>query len=81
LRPLKSGPILHFQRWSGVTLQGSAIVEVRVPRADCKSWLCGIGVRQVRLGCGLVMFAYICSHFFNHVLGNISHGAMEAWMT
>lgn len=64
-----------------MTLQGSAIVEVRVPRADRKSWLCGIGVRQVRLGCGLVMFAYICSYFFNHALGNISYGAMEAWMT
>jgi hypothetical protein len=78
---LKAGPILHFKRWSGVTLQASATVDVCVPRADRKSWLRGIGVRQVRLGCGLVMFAYIFSHFFNHALGNISYDAMEAWLT
>jgi len=40
----------------------------------------GIGVRQVRLACGLVMFAYIFSHFFNHALGNISYPAMEWWL-
>src|ERR1700693_1537171 len=40
----------------------------------------GIGVRQVRLACGLVMFAYIFSHFFNHALGNISYAAMESWL-
>ncbi len=38
----------------------------------------GIGVRQVRLGCGLVLFAYLVSHFANHALGNIS---MEALAT
>jgi adenylate cyclase len=36
----------------------------------------GIGVRQVRLACGLVLFAYLLSHFINHALGNISLGAM-----
>jgi adenylate cyclase len=40
----------------------------------------GIGVRQIRLVTGLVMFAYIFSHFFNHALGNISYDAMEAWL-
>jgi hypothetical protein len=40
----------------------------------------GIGVRQVRLACGLVMFSYILSHFFNHALGNISYAVMEAWL-
>lgn len=40
----------------------------------------GIGVREVRIGCGLVMFVYIFSHFFNHALGNISLDAMEAWL-
>jgi len=44
------------------------------------TWLRGIGVRQVRIGTGLVMFAYIFSHFFNHALGNISYDAMEAWL-
>jgi adenylate cyclase len=43
-------------------------------------WLRGIGVRQVRLACGLVMFSYIFSHFFNHALGNISFAAMEWWL-
>jgi len=40
----------------------------------------GVGVRQVRLACGLVMFAYIFSHFFNHALGNISYATMDAWL-
>ena len=37
----------------------------------------GIGIRQVRLATGLVLFAYIVSHFTNHALGNISVGAMD----
>ena len=36
----------------------------------------GIGVRQIRLACGLVLFAYLLSHFANHALGNISYAAM-----
>ena len=36
----------------------------------------GIGVRQVRLVCGLVLFAYLVSHFLNHALGNISMDAL-----
>jgi adenylate cyclase len=39
-------------------------------------WARGIGVRQVRLACGLVLFAYILSHFLNHALGNISMQAL-----
>jgi adenylate cyclase len=38
----------------------------------------GIGVRQIRLVCGMVLFAYLVSHFLNHALGNIS---MEALAT
>jgi adenylate cyclase len=38
--------------------------------------LSGIGVRQVRIGCGLVLFAYLVSHFLNHALGNISIDAL-----
>jgi adenylate cyclase len=38
----------------------------------------GIGVRQVRLVCGLVLFAYLISHFLNHALGNISMAALAA---
>jgi len=38
----------------------------------------GIGVRQIRLACGLVLLAYLLSHFLNHALGNISPDAMAA---
>jgi adenylate cyclase len=36
----------------------------------------GIGLRQIRLGCGLVLFTYLVSHFLNHALGNISMAAL-----
>jgi len=36
----------------------------------------GIGVRQVRLVSGFILFAYLVSHFLNHALGNISLEAM-----
>src|ERR1700737_1467439 len=35
----------------------------------------GVGLRQVRFVSGIVLFAYLISHFLNHALGNIS---MEA---
>jgi adenylate cyclase len=38
----------------------------------------GIGIRQVRLATGLVLFAYLISHFANHALGNVSLSAMDA---
>src|SRR3954452_15623909 len=38
----------------------------------------GISVRQVRLVCGLMLFAYLVSHFLNHALGNISMDALAA---
>jgi adenylate cyclase len=38
----------------------------------------GVGVRQVRLTCGLVLFTYLVSHFLNHALGNISMDALAA---
>ena len=47
-------------------------------RTRLTQWIRGIGVRQVRLGCGLVMFAYLLSHFLNHALGNISMEALAA---
>jgi adenylate cyclase len=34
-------------------------------------------LRQIRLACGLVLFAYVALHFANHALGNISVDAME----
>jgi adenylate cyclase len=43
-----------------------------------RKWVSGIGVRQVRITCGLVMFSYLLSHFSNHALGNISYETMQA---
>ena len=36
----------------------------------------GIGVRQVRLVSGMILFAYLVSHFLNHALGNFSLDAL-----
>ena len=36
----------------------------------------GIGLRQIRLVSGMILFAYVLSHFLNHALGNISLEAM-----
>jgi adenylate cyclase len=47
-------------------------------RAQLAKRLRGISVRQVRLVCGLVLFAYLISHFVNHALGNISLDALAA---
>ena len=38
----------------------------------------GIGMRQIRLASGLILFAYLVSHFLNHALGNISTEALAA---
>ena len=38
----------------------------------------GVGVRQIRIACGIVLFFYLVWHFANHALGNISYEAMEA---
>ena len=38
----------------------------------------GIGVRQVRLVSGVILFCYLVSHFLNHALGNISMDALAA---
>jgi adenylate cyclase len=42
-----------------------------------RKFLAGIGVRQVRIACGLILFSYLVSHFANHALGNVSYDAME----
>ncbi|MFL6827436.1 MAG: adenylate/guanylate cyclase domain-containing protein [Bradyrhizobium sp.] len=65
-----------------MTLAAPPIIDVRTRGATpvIATWLRGIGVRQVRLVCGLVMFSYIFSHFFNHALGNFSYDTMEAWL-
>ena len=67
-----------------MTLQAPAISDLHAVRTSASkpaTWVQGIGVRQVRLTCGLVMFTYIFSHFFNHALGNFSYSTMEWWLT
>ena len=68
-----------------MALQAPATFDVRPTGASATfgttAWLRSIGVRQVRLACGLVMLTYIFSHFFNHALGNISYATMEMWLS
>ncbi len=68
-----------------MALKALAIIGMRPTSGDAMSgmaaWLRGIGVRQVRIACGLVMFSYLLSHFTNHALGNISYAVMETCLT
>src|SRR5258707_5210306 len=50
------------------------MTELNRPSLD--KYIRSVGVRQIRLACGLVLFAYLLSHFINHALGNISMGAL-----
>ena len=67
-----------------MTLPAPATADARAVPDDTRSksptWLSAIGVRQVRLVTGLVLYAYVFSHFFNHALGNISYAAMDTWL-
>lgn len=36
-----------------------------------------VGVRQLRLTTGIILFAFLISHFLNHAMGNVSLDAME----
>ena len=78
------GACPRLQRSLVMSVEAPAIRDVRASGFGAGSrivaLLRGIGVRQVRLACGLVMFSYIFSHFFNHALGNISYAVMEAWL-
>ena len=47
-------------------------------REQLREFFRGIGLRQVRLASGTILFAYLISHFLNHALGNISLEAL-AW--
>lgn len=55
-----------------------AAVERTSPASPLRDAMRGVGIRQVRMACGLVLFAYLLSHFLNHALGNISLEAL-AW--
>ncbi|HEV7876706.1 adenylate/guanylate cyclase domain-containing protein [Bradyrhizobium sp.] len=45
-------------------------------QAQLGKFIRGISIRQIRLACGLVLFAYLVSHFVNHALGNVSMNAL-----
>jgi adenylate cyclase len=45
-------------------------------REQLPTFVRGISLRQVRLVSGMVLFAYLVSHFLNHALGNISMEAL-----
>ncbi len=47
-----------------------------ITREHLTTFIRGIGVRQVRLASGVVLFAYLLSHFLNHALGNVSMAAL-----
>ena len=48
------------------------------PENSITTFMRGISLRQVRLASGMVLFAYLVSHFLNHALGNISLEALAA---
>ncbi len=45
-------------------------------REQITTFVRGISLRQVRLVSGMVLFAYLISHFLNHALGNVSMEAL-----
>src|SRR5438876_3585324 len=47
-------------------------------REQLVTLLRGISLRQIRLASGVVLFAYLISHFLNHALGNISMEALAS---
>jgi adenylate cyclase len=49
----------------------------QTPHTPPVAFLRGVGVRQVRIVCGLILFCYLLSHYINHALGNISLDALE----
>jgi len=64
-----AAPTLDYERSPG------AAKLFRRPR-----FLQGIGVREVRLTTGLIMFSYLLTHFFNHALGLVSLDTMQWWL-
>jgi adenylate cyclase len=59
-------------------LGNSATGDSRDPRAP--GLIRGIGLRQIRITCGLILFSYLLSHFANHALGNVSFDVMTDWL-
>jgi adenylate cyclase len=46
-------------------------------REQLTTFIRGISLRQVRLVSGVILLAYLVSHFLNHALGNISMAALS----
>ena len=51
---------------------------IPLSRAYLQKMARGVGLRQIRLISGTIMFAYLISHFLNHALGNISMEALAS---
>lgn len=51
---------------------------VAFSREQLTTFVRSISLRQVRLASGLVLFAYLLSHFLNHALGNVSMAALAS---
>src|SRR6186713_2333547 len=45
-------------------------------REKLTTFIRSISLRQIRLASGLVLFAFVLSHFLNHALGNVSMKAL-----
>src|SRR3984893_1028324 len=68
-----------FRGWrSAISLQilDGVGTMTELNHASLDRYIRSVGVRQIRLACGIVLFAYLLSHFINHALGNISPVAL-----
>src|SRR5450631_561811 len=74
-RLFAGGIKLHYRRLLSMTVRLDRMASLS---QQLTRFIRGISVRQVRLASGLVLFAYLLSHFLNHALGNISMDALAA---
>src|SRR6266511_3834943 len=86
-RPRSMGPCFRRDdgRWYSPKELNATITDIdrmdrmaALTREQITSFVRGIGLRQVRLVSGLVLFAYLVSHFLNHALGNVSMEALAS---
>ena len=59
-------------------MTGASIKNASIKNVD--AIFAGVGRRQVQLVCGMILFAYVTTHFLNHALGNISVAAMDQFL-
>jgi len=65
-----------MERSRRFSLKAGIMHMIELNRASLDKYIRSVGIRQIRLACGLVLFAYLLSHFINHALGNISPDAL-----